>query len=72
MTIDRCIKLSEIHVLYTTMQLNKAQSGGKDLVQLQVLEEQRQFYLYVNAILNDYKKNGGINKWREQLAKFMN
>ena len=59
MTIDRCIKISELHVLYTTSQLHRAESGGKDLIQIQILEEQLQFYLYVNAILNNYKNNGG-------------
>ena len=59
MTIERCIKMSELHILFVQMQLHKAQSGGMDLTQIARYEEDLQFYLYVNAILNKYKNNGG-------------
>ena len=59
MTIERAIKMSEIQVLFTTSQLHQAESGGKDLVQINILQEQLQFYLYVNAILNDYQRRMG-------------
>ena len=59
MTIERAIKISELHILFTTARLHKAEAGGLDLVQISMLQEEQQFYLLVNAILNDYQNKGG-------------
>ena len=56
MTIERCVKLLEIHYVVTNNNLHKATSGEVlDLHKVEYYEEQLRFYSQTIAYLNEYK-----------------